>query len=152
MRRYILGDVQSEDMFINGMGIWGDILYVHWWLGVWCGFELGLILYVLSVVGNNTYSIYTKMGARIHRTVALLRVCEWIQLWNLSAWVKFARGIFGEILYWHSVLVIIHIWLTQKWASGSDPPLRSGRHTERIYVYKLERVYGFYIERIHRCW
>ena len=34
MRRYILGDVQSEDMFINGMGFWGDILYVHWWLGV----------------------------------------------------------------------------------------------------------------------
>ena len=60
---------------------------------------MGLILYVLSVVGNNTYSIYTKMGARIHRTVALLRVCEWIQLWNLSAWLKFARGIFGFIFY-----------------------------------------------------
>ena len=24
-------------------------------------------------------------------------------------------------------------------------PLRFGRRTERIYVYKLERVYGFYI-------
>ena len=34
----------------------------------------GEISYVISVVGGNTYSTYTKMGARIHRTVAL-RMC-----------------------------------------------------------------------------
>ena len=28
-----------------------------------------------------------------------------------------------------ALLVIIHIPYTQKWASGSDPTLRSGRHT-----------------------
>ena len=81
MRRYVLGDVQSEDMFINGMWFLVSILYTH------------------SVVGGVVYCTVVIYGARIHRTVALLRVCEWIQLWNLSAWVKFARGIFGEILY-----------------------------------------------------
>ena len=53
MRRYVPGNVKSEDMFINGM----------WFLGE--------ILYVVSVVGgvvNHTGVIY---GARIHRTVAL---------------------------------------------------------------------------------
>ena len=35
------------------------------------GEGFGEILYVISVVGNNTYSKNTKMGARIHRTVAL---------------------------------------------------------------------------------
>ena len=35
------------------------------------GEGFGEILYVISVVGNDTYSAYTKMGARIHRTVAL---------------------------------------------------------------------------------
>ena len=48
-----MGDVQSEDLFINGMRFLGEIFYKH------------------SVVGNDTYSAYTKMGARIHRTVAL---------------------------------------------------------------------------------
>ena len=43
------------DEVINGMGLLGEILYV------------------VSVVGNNTYSKNTKMGARIHRTVALRR-------------------------------------------------------------------------------
>ena len=55
MRRYVPGDVQSEDMFINGMGFLGEIFYKH------------------SVVGgvvNHTVVIY---GARIHRTVALRR-------------------------------------------------------------------------------
>ena len=53
MRRYVPGDVQSEDMFINCMGFLGEIFYKH------------------SVVGgvvNHTVVIY---GARIHRTVAL---------------------------------------------------------------------------------
>ena len=53
MRRYVPGNVQSEDMFINCMGFLGEILYV------------------VSVVGgvvNHTGVIY---GARIHRTVAL---------------------------------------------------------------------------------
>ena len=53
MRRYVPGNVQSEDMFINGMGFLGEIFYKH------------------SVVGgvvNHTVVIY---GARIHRTVAL---------------------------------------------------------------------------------
>ena len=29
MRRYVLGDVQSEDMFINGMWFLVSILYTH---------------------------------------------------------------------------------------------------------------------------
>ena len=41
----------------------------------WKGFKVS-IFYKSTVVGDNTYSICTKMGARIHRTVALLRVCE----------------------------------------------------------------------------
>ena len=47
MRRYVPGDGQSENMFINGIGILGSIFYIQ------------------SVVGNNTYSIYTKMGGAI---------------------------------------------------------------------------------------
>ena len=41
----------------------------------------------------------------LRRTVALLRVCEWIQLWNLSAWVKFARGMF-----WFYILCAQRCW------------------------------------------
>ena len=37
-------EIQSEDGFVNDKGIMWDIFYGH------------------SVVGNNTYSIYTKMG------------------------------------------------------------------------------------------
>ena len=47
MRRYVLGDAQSEDGVVNDKGMMGDIFY---WL---------------NVIGNNTYSIYTKMGATI---------------------------------------------------------------------------------------
>ena len=43
-RRYVLGDVQSEDMFIN-----------------WKGF-MASILNGFTVVGNNTYSKNTIMG------------------------------------------------------------------------------------------
>ena len=53
MRRYVPGNVQSEDLFINGMRFLVSIFYWH------------------SVVGgvvNHTVVIY---GARIHRTVAL---------------------------------------------------------------------------------
>ena len=57
MRRYVLGNVQSEYVFINDMGFWGR------------------------------YCIDTTL------------------------------------------LVIIHIPRAQKWASGSDPLLRSGIHT-----------------------
>ena len=56
MRRYVPGNVQSEDLFINGMRFLVSIFYWH------------------SVVGgvvNHTVVIY---GARIHRTVAL-RLC-----------------------------------------------------------------------------
>ena len=41
-----------------------------------------------------------------------------------------------------ALLVITHIQKTQKWASGSDLTLLFGKHTERRYVYKLERVSG----------
>ena len=61
-RRYVLGDVQSENMFINGMGFLGSRFYWQ------------------NVVGGNTYSIDTKMGARIHRTVTLRCVQMHIQL------------------------------------------------------------------------
>ena len=36
---------------------------------------------------------------------------------------------------------MIHILCTQNWAAGCNPPLRSRKHTERIFVYKL---YGFW--------
>ena len=55
MRRYVLGDVQSEDMFINGMWFLVSIFYTH---------------NVVGGVVNHTGVIY---GARIHRTVALRR-------------------------------------------------------------------------------
>ena len=48
MRRYVLGDVQSEDMFINGMGFLGEILYTH------------------SVVVKVLQKIVVKYGARTH--------------------------------------------------------------------------------------
>ena len=35
----------------------------------------------------------------------------------------------------------IQILFTQKWVAQCDAPLRSGKHTERIFVYKL---YGFW--------
>ena len=47
MRRYVLGDAQSEDGVINDKGLMGDIFYGH------------------SVVGNNTYFTYTKMGGTL---------------------------------------------------------------------------------------
>ena len=53
MRRYVLEDVQGEDMFINGMWFLVSILYWH---------------NVVGGVVNHTGVIY---GARIHRTVAL---------------------------------------------------------------------------------
>ena len=53
MRRYVLGDVQSEDMFINGMWFLVSILYTH------------------SVVDAVVYCTVVIYGARIHRTVAL---------------------------------------------------------------------------------
>ena len=64
MRRYVLGDVQSEDMFINGMGFLGEIFYKH------------------SVVGrvlNHTGVIY---GARIHSARRYRRDCEVIKLYR----------------------------------------------------------------------
>ena len=70
MRRYVLGDTQSEDGVVNDKGMMGDIFY---WL---------------SVVGNNTYSKHTKMGARIHRTVALQRVHKHIQLYKQNNYVN----------------------------------------------------------------
>ena len=51
-----------------------------------------------------------------------------------------------------ALLVVIHIGFTQGWAAGYNPPLRSGRRTERRYVYKLEMVYGLYILHTERCW
>ena len=36
----------------------------------------GKIFYKHNVVGNDTYFIDTKMGGRIHRTIALRRDCE----------------------------------------------------------------------------
>ena len=47
MRRYVLGDAQSEDGVVTDKGMMGDIFYGY------------------SVVGNNIYSIYTKMGGGI---------------------------------------------------------------------------------------
>ena len=46
MRRYVLGNAQSEDGVVNDKGMMGDKFY---WL---------------SVVGNNTYFKHTKMGGR----------------------------------------------------------------------------------------
>ena len=47
-----------------------------------------------------------------------------------------------------ALLVIIHISKIQKWAAGYNPPLHFGRRTERRYVYKMERVYIFYIQNV----
>ena len=56
MRRYVLGDVQSEDVFINGMRFLGSIFYWH------------------SVVGNNTYYMYTELGGRTSLFLASQRM------------------------------------------------------------------------------
>ncbi len=55
---------------------------------------LGSIFYLYNVVVYNTYFTYTKMGARIHRTVALRCDCDCIQFKNSSAWKIFAGDIF----------------------------------------------------------
>ena len=57
----------------------------------------------------------------------------------------------GGFKIWHNslvryfigitLLVKIQILFTQKWVAQCDAPLRSGKHTERIFVYKL---YGFW--------
>ena len=45
-----------------------------------------------------------------------------------------------------TLLVKIQILFTQKWAAQCDAPLRSGKHTERIFVYKLyEFWFGYFI-------
>ena len=47
----------------------------------------------------------------------------------------FGVGIFAGVIFWVryfiiiALLVVIHISLTQKWAAGFNPPLRSGKHT-----------------------
>ena len=38
--------------------------------------------------------------------------------------------------------MVIHISLTQKWAVGYNPPLRSGERTERRYVYRWYGILG----------
>ena len=64
----------------------------------------GEILYVISVVVGNTYSKNTKMGARIHRTVALRRDCECMKLENISAPEYLEVIFFCSIFYWHNVV------------------------------------------------
>ncbi len=47
----------------------------------------------------------------------------------------FGVGIIAGVIFWVryfiiiALLVVIHISLTQKWAAGYNPPLRSGKHT-----------------------
>ena len=91
-RRYVLGNAQSEDMFINGMWFLVSILYTH------------------SVVGgvlNHTGVIY---GARTSLFLSSQRmpsrygcVCNCIHLNNLSARRIFTNDIFGDIFYKHTV-------------------------------------------------
>ena len=66
----------------GGNLVWGMGVLVH-------------IFYGHNVVGGNTYSTYTKMGARIHRTVALrMRMRVYKIKWgyrrgNISRWYFF---------------------------------------------------------------
>ena len=51
---------------------------------------------------------------------------------NLSLWYVFLRCIFWVLYFMDTaLLVIIHIILTQKWAAGYNPPLRSVKRTGR---------------------
>ena len=60
----VLGNVQSEDMFINGKGFWGNIFNKH-----------------IVVVGN-TYSIYTKMDGGPHSARRYRRDCKDIKMYR----------------------------------------------------------------------
>ena len=62
MRRYVLGDVQSEDMFINDMWFLVSILYTH------------------SVVGGVLQKIVVKYGARTHSARRYTRTHAYIIL------------------------------------------------------------------------
>ena len=59
-------------------------------------------------------------------------------------WIKYCIGT--------ALLVGLHILWMSYMAAQHSALLRSGRRTERIYVYKLERVYGLYILHIESCW
>ena len=86
----------------NWWGYFGKVvLRIYVWKLYW-GF--GEMLYRHTVVGNNTYFTYTKMGARIHRTVALRRDCECMKLENISAPEYLEVIFFGSIFYWHNVV------------------------------------------------
>ena len=64
MRRYVLEDVQSEDMFINGIRFLGEIFYKHTVVG-------GVVNCIVVIYGGGTHS------ARRYR-----RDCEFIKLYR----------------------------------------------------------------------
>ena len=64
MRRYVLGDVQSEYMFINGMWFLVSILYWH------------------NVVVKVLQQIVVKYGARTHSARRYRCDCEVIKLYR----------------------------------------------------------------------
>ena len=57
------------------------------------------IFYEHSVVGGNTYSLYTKMGARTHSAWRYNAFAKQCNCGNLSAWVKFECYIWGDIVF-----------------------------------------------------
>ena len=54
---------------------------------------LGSIFYTHTVVGKNTYLMYTKMGGGTHSASRYRRDCDCIQFKNSSAWKIFAGDI-----------------------------------------------------------
>ncbi len=92
MRRYVLGDVQSEDMFIN-----------------WKGFMVS-IFYEYNVVGEVVYFTNDIYGGRTSLFLSSQRMpaatssdCEMIQLYEYIIVDKIACAIFDYIFYIHIV-------------------------------------------------
>ena len=59
-------------------------------------------------------------------------------------------GILSSVIFWvryfinTALLVVIHIGFTQKWVAQHSALLRSERHTERRYIYKLYGPWDWY--------
>ena len=73
--------------------------------------------------------VSTPAQSKIEFTAHLIKISS--QIWNICCKAKLYNVKKGRInnVKNISLLVIIYIPYTQKWAAGCNPPLRFGRHT-----------------------
>ena len=108
MRRYVLGDGQSENMFINWKGFMVSIFYEHSVVGGVVNYKYFIYGVTLPVLKNEIEDFFfARLGTgrtyrySLRRNVCqpLQRVCEMIQLYEYIVVDKMACAIFDYIFY-----------------------------------------------------